>query len=65
MSRTIKFLLTEMKRMTLYTVVGDLESKSFKHADPYNSPPPPCQKKSYMLNGSRLRERSAASGVLC
>ena len=53
MFRIIKFLFTEMKRMTLYTVVGDLESKSFKHADLYNSPlpspppppPPPPQKK--------------------
>ena len=49
MSRIIKFLFTEMKRMTLYTVVGDLESESFKHADLYNSPlpspPPPAQKK--------------------
>ena len=45
MSRTIKFLFAEMKRMTLYTVVGDLESKSFKQADPYNSPPPPLKKK--------------------
>ena len=34
-----------MKGMTLYTVVGDLENKSLKHADPYTSPPSSPPKK--------------------